>query len=48
MPPFRAAGYDFPWHLNKILPFYCGPAHHDFHHYSFKQNYASTFTWCDV
>lgn len=40
-------GYDFPWSLSKFLPFYCGPAHHDFHHYSYDGNYASTFTWCD-
>lgn len=40
-------GYDFPWHLNHILPIYCGPFHHDYHHYSVNGNFASTFVWWD-
>lgn len=40
-------GYDLPFHLNKIFPFYCGAFHHDYHHCFYKQNYASVFTWCD-
>lgn len=26
------SGYDFPWSLNKIIPFWSGADHHDFHH----------------
>jgi len=40
-------GYDFPWNLSKIVPFYCGPPHHDHHHSSWDGNYASTFVWWD-
>lgn len=41
------SGYDFPWSLNKILPFWAGAAHHDLHHHYFIGNYASSFTWFD-
>ena len=41
------SGFDFPWHLSKFLPFYCGPHHHDHHHKTYSGNYASTFTWMD-
>jgi sterol desaturase/sphingolipid hydroxylase (fatty acid hydroxylase superfamily) len=41
------SGYDFPWHLSKVVPFYCGPVHHDFHHSSYCCNFSTTFTWCD-
>ncbi|KAL0489740.1 4-alpha-monomethylsterol monooxygenase [Acrasis kona] len=40
-------GFDFPWHLSKFLPFYCGPHHHDHHHKTYGGNFASTFTWWD-
>lgn len=26
------SGYDFPWSLNKFIPFWSGADHHDFHH----------------
>lgn len=41
------SGYDFPWSLNRILPFWAGAAHHDLHHHYFIGNYASSFTWFD-
>lgn len=41
------SGYDFPWSLNKFIPFWAGAAHHDLHHHYFIGNYASSFTWLD-
>ncbi|KAF3985106.1 hypothetical protein FT663_05348 [Candidozyma haemuli var. vulneris] len=41
------SGYDFPWSLNKFVPFWAGAAHHDLHHHYFVGNYASSFTWLD-
>lgn len=41
------SGYDFPWSLNKFIPFWAGAAHHDMHHHYFIGNYASSFTWFD-
>jgi sterol desaturase/sphingolipid hydroxylase (fatty acid hydroxylase superfamily) len=41
------SGFDFPWHLSKFVPFYCGPHHHDHHHKTYGGNFASTFTWWD-
>lgn len=41
------SGYDFPWSLNHILPFWAGAAHHDLHHHYFIGNYASSFRWLD-
>jgi len=41
------SGFDFPWHLSKLVPFYCGPHHHDHHHKTYSGNYSSTFTWMD-
>lgn len=29
------SGYDFPWSLRHILPFWAGAEHHDWHHMSF-------------
>lgn len=42
------SGYDFPWSLNKILPFWAGAEHHDEHHHFFIGNYASSFRWWDA
>lgn len=36
-------GYDFPWSLYNIVPFYGGSEFHDFHHMNFVGNYGSTF-----
>ncbi|WJX82396.1 Methylsterol monooxygenase 1-3 [Trifolium repens] len=44
------SGYDFPWSPTKYIPFYGGPAYHDYHHYVGRRsqcNYASVFTYCD-
>ncbi|CCH42978.1 C-4 methylsterol oxidase [Wickerhamomyces ciferrii] len=41
------SGYDFPWSLNKFIPFWAGAEHHDLHHHYFIGNYASSFRWWD-
>lgn len=41
------SGYDFPWSLHHILPFWAGAAHHDLHHHYFVGNYASSFSYLD-
>jgi methylsterol monooxygenase len=41
------SGYDFPWSLQHIIPFWSGADHHDFHHMAFTNNYATSFRWCD-
>ncbi|KAF9267193.1 C4-methyl sterol oxidase [Marasmius fiardii PR-910] len=41
------SGYDFPWSLQHILPFWSGADHHDFHHMAFTNNYATSFRWWD-
>jgi len=41
------SGYDFPWSLNKFLPFWAGAEHHDLHHKYFQGHYASSFRWWD-
>ncbi|KAK3339367.1 hypothetical protein B0H65DRAFT_511589 [Neurospora tetraspora] len=41
------SGYDFPFSLCHILPFWAGAEHHDVHHERFIGNYASSFRWWD-
>jgi methylsterol monooxygenase len=41
------SGYDFPWSLRHILPFWGGADFHDLHHEKFIGNYASSFRWWD-
>ncbi|KAI0739612.1 C-4 methyl sterol oxidase [Daedaleopsis nitida] len=41
------SGYDFPWSLRHIIPFWSGAEHHDFHHMAFVNNYSTSFRWCD-
>ncbi|PVF99385.1 hypothetical protein CPB86DRAFT_783753 [Serendipita vermifera] len=41
------SGYDFPWSLQHILPFWSGADHHDFHHMAFTNNYSTSFRWWD-
>ncbi|KAJ2078905.1 C-4 sterol methyl oxidase [Coemansia sp. RSA 988] len=41
------SGYDFPWSLHNILPFWAGADHHDYHHASFINNFSSSFRWWD-
>lgn len=42
------SGYEFPWSLHNILPFWAGADHHDVHHEKFLGNYSSSFRWWDV
>lgn len=42
------SGYDFPWSLHNILPFWSGAEHHDFHHMAFTNNYSTSFRWWDA
>ena len=41
------SGYDFPWSLCHLVPFWAGAAHHDVHHERFIGNYSSSFRWWD-
>ncbi|KAI0085253.1 C-4 methyl sterol oxidase [Irpex rosettiformis] len=41
------SGYDFPWSLQHILPFWSGAEHHDFHHMAFVNNFSTSFRWLD-
>lgn len=41
------SGYDFPWSLRHIIPFWAGADHHDYHHMAFVDNFASSFRWWD-
>jgi methylsterol monooxygenase len=41
------SGYDFPWSLNKFIPFWAGAEHHDFHHQAFVNNFSTSFRWWD-
>lgn len=41
------SGYDFPFSLRHILPFWAGADHHDHHHQAFIGCYASSFRWWD-
>lgn len=41
------SGYDFPWSLQHILPFWSGADHHDFHHMAFTNNFSTSFRWWD-
>mmetsp|Transcript_62104 Transcript_62104/g.196387 ORF Transcript_62104/g.196387 Transcript_62104/m.196387 type:complete len:94 (+) Transcript_62104:1022-1303(+) len=44
------SGYDFWFSPTKLIPFYGGAEHHDYHHWVgglSSGNFASIFTWCD-
>jgi plant 4alpha-monomethylsterol monooxygenase len=41
------SGYDVPWNPALLVPFYKGPAYHDFHHRRFFGNYAGFFAYLD-
>eukprot|EP00300_Choanocystis_sp_HF-7_P027881 c33166_g1_i1.p1 GENE.c33166_g1_i1~~c33166_g1_i1.p1 ORF type:complete len:276 (-),score=45.00 c33166_g1_i1:17-808(-) len=41
------SGYDIPLNPLRLIPFYAGSRHHDFHHEKFNSNFASTFVWWD-
>ena len=36
------SGYDFPWSLNKLIPFWAGAEHHDYHHERTVNCFASS------
>ncbi|KAL2869443.1 sterol desaturase family protein [Aspergillus lucknowensis] len=42
------SGYDFPWSLRRLIPFWGGADWHDDHHRYFRGNYSSSFTYWDV
>jgi sterol desaturase/sphingolipid hydroxylase (fatty acid hydroxylase superfamily) len=35
------AGFEFPWNPTRLIPFYEGPAYHDYHHQATFGNYAA-------
>jgi len=41
------SGYDFPWSLRHILPFWAGADHHDYHHMTFNSCFSTSFRWWD-
>ena len=41
------SGYDFPWSLRRIIPFWGGADWHDDHHRYFVGNYSSSFRYWD-
>jgi methylsterol monooxygenase len=41
------SGYDFPWSLRRIMPFWGGADWHDDHHRYFWGNYSSSFRHWD-
>lgn len=41
------SGYDFPWSMRNIFPFWAGSDFHDVHHEKFVGNYSSSFRWWD-
>ncbi|OLL24584.1 Methylsterol monooxygenase [Neolecta irregularis DAH-3] len=41
------SGYDFPWSLNKFIPFWSGAEHHDYHHQNSNNCYSTSFRWWD-
>ncbi|KAL4923064.1 sterol desaturase family protein [Aspergillus undulatus] len=42
------SGYDFPWSLRRLFPFWGGADWHDDHHRYFWGNYSSSFTYWDA
>jgi len=41
------SGYDLPFNMLHMIPFYCGAREHDWHHQFFNGNFAPTFVWWD-
>ncbi|WVQ62145.1 hypothetical protein V866_006641 [Kwoniella sp. B9012] len=41
------SGYDFPWSLRHIIPFWAGADHHDYHHMAFTNCFSTSFRWWD-
>ncbi|KKK12816.1 hypothetical protein ARAM_001176 [Aspergillus rambellii] len=42
------SGYDFPWSLRRLMPFWGGSDWHDDHHRYFWGNYSSSFRYWDI
>ncbi|KAL8243687.1 hypothetical protein R6Q59_009945 [Mikania micrantha] len=42
------SGYEFPWSLHHLIPFWAGADFHDVHHEKFIGNYSSSFRWWDI
>jgi methylsterol monooxygenase len=42
------SGYDFPWSLHNIVPFWSGADHHDFHHQAFTNCFSTSFRYLDT
>ena len=40
-------GLQFRWNPMHLIPFYDGPAFHEFHHWKFTGNYAAVFSYMD-
>ncbi|EMS66968.1 hypothetical protein TRIUR3_30367 [Triticum urartu] len=44
------SGFNFPFNPTKLIPFYGGADHHDYHHRvggQSQSNFSSVFTFCD-
>mmetsp|Transcript_15864 Transcript_15864/g.52004 ORF Transcript_15864/g.52004 Transcript_15864/m.52004 type:complete len:135 (+) Transcript_15864:642-1046(+) len=41
------SGYDVPWNLTNLIPFWGGAVHHDYHHKTFNGPYSSVLTVWD-
>lgn len=41
------SGYELPWSLHHLVPFWAGADHHDDHHRYFIGGYSSSFRWWD-
>ncbi len=41
------SGFELPWSPGRLLPFYPGPAYHDWHHKRFVGNYANVLCCLD-
>ena len=41
------SGYEFPFSLHHLIPFWGGADFHDVHHEKFVGNYSSSFRWWD-
>lgn len=41
------SGYEVPWSLHHLLPFWAGADHHDLYHEKSIGNHTSSFRWWD-
>lgn len=50
LAPCCECSLDFPFSLEKFIPFYVGAEYHNYHHYAggkTRTNFSSVFTYCD-